>query len=267
MTASRSAITRVSTMKKLIRTLQVNFPGMLEFKFSLMRSVRAMLQRPFEYDFNAIRLFPDLDHALYLDIGANRGQSTDAILMAKDNVQIQIFEPNRLLFSKLKNMFSSDRRVDLYDFGIGDKEMSGLLYVPFFKKWMFDGLASFDREEAAGWLPENIYAFDDSNLTLQTSTCSIRRLDDLDLQPFFIKIDIQGFEYRALLGGVETLRKHTPILLIEAPSECIIEFLGNFGYRKYSFEKNKFVVDKTGELNTFFITSDKLALIGNQHVC
>ena len=132
---------------------------------------------------------------------------------------------------------------------------------------MFDGLASFDREEAAGWLPENIYAFEDNNLSLHTSICSIRRLDDLGLQPFFIKLDIQGFEYKALLGGVDTLRKHTPILLIEAPSERVIEFLCNFGYRTYSFENNKFVAGKTGGLNTFFITSDKLALIGRQHVC
>jgi FkbM family methyltransferase len=253
-------------MKKLLRTLQVNFPGLLDMKFSLMRSARAVLHKPFEYDFNAITLFPDVDNALYLDIGANRGQSTDAILMAKKNVRIRMFEPNRLLFHKLENMFSNDSRVTLDNFGIGDKEMSSPLYIPFFKKWMFDGLASFDRSEAEGWLRNNLFAFDESKLTLQETLCSIRRLDDLNLAPFFIKMDIQGYEYQALLGSEKTLRKHAPILLIEAPSKCIIEFLGAIGYGTYAFEGNKFVSDKTGKPNTFFITPQKMTMIGYQHV-
>ena len=254
------------TMKKLLRTLQVNFPAMLELKFLLMRSARTMLNKPFEYDFNAISLFPDIDDALYLDIGANRGQSTDAILMGKPNVRIQMFEPNRLLYEPLEDMFKGNSRITLNNFGIGDKEISSPLFVPYYKKWMFDGLASFDRSEAEGWLRDNLFNFDEGKQTLRETVCNIRRLDDLNLDPFFIKMDIQGFEYQALQGGKETLKCNTPILLIEAPTKRIIEFLASLGYSTYAYEDSKFVPNRTGKLNTFFMTPEKLNMIGNQHV-
>lgn len=253
------------TTKKIIRTLQVNFPSLLEFKFSFMRLLRILRQSPFEQDFNALKLFPDLDGALYLDVGANRGQSTDAILMAKKNAQIHMFEPNQYLYQKLQAMFCGDTRITVDNFGIGEREASEPLYVPFFKQWMFDGLASFDRSEAEGWLRNNLVAFDRSKLTFQENVCSIRSLDDLELQPFFIKMDIQGLEYQALLGGKDTLRRHTPILLIEAPTGNVIRFLASFGYDIFAYRNNRFVAGETGDLNTFFITPAKARMIGHRH--
>src|SRR4051794_36403797 len=86
--------------KKLLRTLQVHFPSLLDTKFRVMRFYRNALKAPFEYDFNALPLF-HADGAVFLDVGANRGQSTDAILMNLSNVRIHLFEPNELLFRKL----------------------------------------------------------------------------------------------------------------------------------------------------------------------
>jgi len=40
-------------------------------------------------------------------------------------------------------------------------------------------------------------------------------LDSLHLAPDFIKIDIEGMEYHALLGGEQTIRTHKPIIIIE----------------------------------------------------
>jgi hypothetical protein len=98
-------------MRKLLRTLQVQFPYLLDAKFKLMRLVRNGLNIPFEYDFNALSLFPEEDDALFLDVGANRGQSTDAILMKRKNVRIHQFEPNKLLFEKLKGLYGRNERI------------------------------------------------------------------------------------------------------------------------------------------------------------
>jgi hypothetical protein len=57
-------------MRKLLRTLQVQFPYLLDAKFKLMRLVRNG-RTPLE-DFNALSLFPEVDDALFLDVGANR---------------------------------------------------------------------------------------------------------------------------------------------------------------------------------------------------
>src|SRR5688572_8077418 len=109
-------------MRKLLRTLQIHVPAMLDAKFGLMRRYRNALKRPFEKDFNALCLFPDLDGALFLDVGANRGQSTDAILMTRRNPRIELFEPNEFLFGKLKDLYGHDRRVAIHNFGLGNED-------------------------------------------------------------------------------------------------------------------------------------------------
>lgn len=40
-------------------------------------------------------------------------------------------------------------------------------------------------------------------------------LDSLGLAPDFIKIDIEGYEFNALLGGVKTIQEHKPVIMLE----------------------------------------------------
>jgi len=72
---------------------------------------------------------------------------------------------------------------------------------------MFDGLASFDREAAAGWLPRFLPGFDAAKQEIRTVTCTVLPLDALALAPCFIKIDVQGLELRVLRGSMSN---HTP---------------------------------------------------------
>lgn len=247
--------------KKMIRTLQTNFPLFLDAKFSAMRFYRNKLKIAFETDFNALSLFPDADGALYLDVGANRGQSTDAILLKTKNCLIQQFEPNQALCEKLTRQFSDNNDIILNRFGLGDRSEEQILYVPFYKEWMFDGLASFDEMEVRNWLENHILFFNEKNLSLRQLKCQTKTLDELNLKPFFIKLDIQGFEYRALRGAEQTLISYQPILLVETPSEKLINFLKNLGYEFYAFFDGKFFPGATGGQNTFFMTEAKAALV------
>jgi FkbM family methyltransferase len=247
--------------KKLLRTAQVHFPFLLDTKFRAMRLVRGVLKRPFEYDFRALSLFPDSEGAVYLDVGANRGQSTDAILMARKNATIHQFEPNDLLVAKLRHAFGDDERIVIHEFGLGDETTEAVLAVPFYRKWMFDGLGSFNPEDAAGWLRDKIFFFRERHLTLHESRCQIRMLDELGLAPFFMKLDVQGYEYRALKGGDRTLRAHEPVLLIEAPDEGTIQYLAEIGYHHFAFEGGAFIRGRIGSPNTFFMTEQKASLV------
>ncbi|QBQ54393.1 FkbM family methyltransferase [Nitrosococcus wardiae] len=251
-------------VEKLLRTLQVNFPYLLEAKFTLMRLFRNGLSLPFEKDFYAISLFPDVDEWLFLDVGANRGQSTDAILMNRRNARLQLFEPNQLLCQKLRRLFSNDKRIIINNFGLGSESTEGVLYIPFYKKWMFDGLASFSEQNARNWLSNNrIYFYNESFLALKEVKCQIKRLDELELAPFFIKIDIQGYEYQALKGGEQTIQKYKPILLLESPDDRIVKYLKGFNYQFYAFKAGKFFPDTFGSPNTFFMTKEKAYLVKN----
>jgi FkbM family methyltransferase len=250
-----------ANLSKLLRTAQVEFPSLLETKFRAMRLVRNTLKVPFEYDFRALSLFPEVEGAVYLDVGANRGQSTDAILMARKNATIHQFEPNDVLVEKLRDTFGGDERIVIHDFGLGDETTQAALVVPYYKKWMFDGLGSFNPDDAASWLKDKVFFFSERALTLHESRCQIRTLDELGLAPFFMKVDVQGYEFRALKGGDQTLRAHEPVLLIESPDSGTVRYLNDLGYDPFAFEGGSFIRGRTGRPNTFFMTDQKASLV------
>lgn len=251
----------IRNLKKLLRTAQTCFPWLLDTKFKVMRFYRNTLGIPFENDFNALALFPEAQGALFLDVGANRGQSTDAILMKRKHIRIHLFEPNELLCERLKAAFGGNENIVVSGFGLGDENMEGILVVPVYKQWLFDGLGSFNEAEAADWLKGRIFFFKERFLTLRKSRSRIKRLDDLGLAPFFIKLDIQGYEYKALKGGQKTVTKHEPVLLIESPNDELVSYLAGLGFDFYAFDRGRFVPGIRGAPNTFFMTPKKAALV------
>jgi FkbM family methyltransferase len=50
----------------------------------------------------------------------------------------------------------------------------------------------------------------------QTGTTPVLKIDDFNF-PFcdLIQLDVEGYEYNALLGGIETIKKHNPLLCLE----------------------------------------------------
>jgi FkbM family methyltransferase len=248
-------------LKKLLRTAQTHFPWFLDAKFSAMRFYRNFLGIPFENDFNALALFPEVDGALFLDVGANRGQSTDAILMKRRHGKIHLFEPNEALCERLKGTFGNHRDIVVNGFGLGDETTEGILVVPIYRKWQFDGLGSFNEAEAGDWLKGRMYFFNERFLTLRKSRSRIKKLDDLSLAPFFIKLDVQGYEYKALKGGEKTITTHEPVLLIESPDDRLVAYLAGLGFHPYAFKRRKFIPGIRGAPNTFFMTSKKAALV------
>jgi len=247
-------------MKKLIRTSQIYFPYLQEAKYVLQKSFRNTLRVPFASAFNGLSLFPHADEALFLDVGANRGQSADAILMKTKRCRIHLIEPNPLLCESLKRLYGNNDRVVIHNCGLGDKTTEQDLYIPCYRNWMFDGLASFDEAHPIDWLKKGIYFHRERHLVLHKFKCSIRRLDELKLDPFFIKFDMLGGYIQSLKGGEETIKKYEPILLIGRPGERAANYLKSFGYQPYAFKKGKFM-PYINDTNLFFMTPDKSSLV------
>jgi FkbM family methyltransferase len=245
-----------------LRTVQTSFPGLVDAKFAVMRSYRNARKIPFDRDFEGIRFFPLTPGALFLDVGANRGQSTDAVLMLTNDTLVQLFEPNLELCRKLHQMFARNPRVVINRFGLADNNSTGILHVPFYKKWMFDGLASFDRGAATEWLQDRVFFYRDKHLAVKELVCELRRLDDLNLAPFFVKIDVQGYEIQVIRGGLATIKAHEPVLMVESPpSRDVIKVLEDCGYSFYTFRDDTFIRDRAESNNTFFMTERRAALV------
>jgi FkbM family methyltransferase len=246
-------------VKKLLRTLQSEFSFLKEAKESFYYVSRKALSLPHERDFKALRFIPEDLPGCYIDVGANRGQSIESIKAIKPRARVFAFEPGRLLADRLQARYQSRPDVTILPFGLAEeKEKERTLFVPVYKRWIYDAMASFDRDSAASWLsPTTLYWFSPDKLKLDESICVTRRLDDQELQPIFIKIDVQGYEYQVVKGGLSTILQYEPILLIEDFhwDDKLGQLLREAGFEQYLFDDNGFYrANPEWVLNAYLMT-------------
>jgi len=242
----------------VIRDLQSRFGAFLDVKYGVQRYVRTRRKKPFEYEFEIIK-YLNPDGRCAIDAGANQGQTIDAIRLYHEHTKIYSFEPGKQIFEKLKKKFISDKNLELYNLGLGKAEQSANLYVPYYRKFMYDGLSSFTEDRAANWLnADRVWRFNPKNLNVVRETCHISRLDKFKLAPFFLKIHVQGFEYDVLEGGTQTIQKHSPVLLL-ANHAGADAWLRRKGWRQFVFENgllNELKVNLDSVYNCIYLHPD-----------
>jgi len=240
-------------VSKIFRSVQIYFPFLQDYRFQVQRGLRHLLNRTHEQDFDLLTKLPKSDNNLFIDVGSNRGDSVHSILMRRPDARVIGFEPNPFLADKVRKLYRNDRRVQLHTCGLAHQTGTFTLHIPFYHNYMFDGLASFREESARGWLRNRIYGYDEKQLRIAKAVCEVRTLDDFNLKPYFIKIDVQGFEYEVLLGAKRTIDEARPVLLIETPGKPEVEFLSFYGYTPYVYTGSR-LVPGVGGLNVFFFS-------------
>lgn len=248
-------------INKTLSLINLHVLGSTKQKSHLKRLIRRMLRKPHERDFELLKYINDEKNDLYLDIGANYGQSIDSISLYKPNSNIISFEPNKNLVDWLKGLYSGKEKIEIKNFGLGSNPSSCDLFVPTYLGHAFEGLASVKEDQAKDiYFKDKIHGFQSELVTLEKIHCEIKTLDTLDLKPFFIKIDVERGELDVIRGGIETIQNHTPILLIEnvAKGDEIASLLTDLDYIPYRYDSNKLYAEEFGHPNTFFIPSNKL---------
>ncbi|MBK6266510.1 FkbM family methyltransferase [Marivirga sp. S37H4] len=243
-------------MREVFRSIQTLFPYLQDYRFAVKSWETMVRRKPVENDFKAIKFFKPGLNQVFVDIGANRGLTILSMLLNRGlENKIIGFEPNPLIFEKLsKNYFiKNNGRITVHNIGLGKTNEELTLFVPFYRKWMFDGLSSFNYDDAEGWLQTRLWKFRQKHLSIKRVVCKVKKLDGYHLNPYFIKIDVQGFEFNVLMGARETIKRHQPILLIESLTDKINNFLKQYDYSAYSFNSNG-LEPGTGDLNTYCMT-------------
>jgi FkbM family methyltransferase len=149
------------------------------------------------------------DDDVVYDIGANRGYYALSILTMHCKAQVFAFEPNPVIFKRLKKNIELNGwtdRAHLFSLAVGEKE--GNLK---FNITLSDSASSFDpkRAQLAGW------EIVSSKESLMKSLDSI--LQEFHLPPpKHIKIDTEGYEIPILLGANVILKEFHPKLYLEA---------------------------------------------------
>ena len=151
-----------------------------------------------------------------IDVGANRGQFALFALHRFPEASLTCFEPLPAAHSKLHAITGQDKRVSSHQCAVGAEAGSLSLNVT-----RSDDSSSLLKPTAL-----QLHTFRDTD-TVSSTQVDVVRLDDvIDLgrlvEPFLLKIDVQGFELEVLRGADQLLQKDGDVL-VEASFEEFYE--------------------------------------------
>ncbi len=249
---------------KSFRTAKTFAPSLTDAKFAGQRVLRRIANIPHEKDFYALGFLHNIidEDFLFVDVGANRGQSIDSVRIYSTICNIVSFEANTLLANNLQYVRKGDNKLKVYNYALSDTVGETILYIPQYRDYIFDGLASTCYEEAFGWLNSSkIFGFRPELLSIIEMKVPTTTFDTFNLQANFIKIDVQGTELSVLKGAEKTIKTCQPILLVELPTlEGEGQFLKDIGYLPYTYMNKKIAKGISNGGNSFFLSRKHLEL-------
>ena len=127
------------------------------------------------------------------DVGANIGDWASQILQLSTNIDLHCFEPSKETFNTLSKRLSSYPNVALNMTGLSREEHN----LEFYENDAPDVTSLYPRFEAKNETKISVNLISGDNYLLE------KQIETID----FLKIDIEGMVYDALLGFKESLRK------------------------------------------------------------
>ena len=174
------------------------------------------------------------DKDLFIDVGANIGLYSINAAVNNPNTNIIAFECNPKMHRMLKNNFDiNDLNIKCENYGISDKSGTTTLYISNsdMTSSLIDGFAYNQKTSV-----------DIKTISLD-EYFKINNLDD----DFVMKLDIEGCEELALKGGIKTLAKYKPDIVMEIVTnypENHFSYLSNLGYKFYSITDDGLNLDR-----------------------
>jgi FkbM family methyltransferase len=241
-------------MGSIFLYLSANYPGSWQTLRKFKELGLKVCGKPFDPDYNVIKLLPAEAGQQFIDVGANRGQSIQAFITMNTLCSIHSFEPNPQLYKKCKKTYAANKRVSLYNVALWKESGELRFYIPIYKGTIYDSLASISEDAPFNWLKHRMPKFDEKQYARDVIKVPVRILDEFELEPCLIKIDVEGSECGVLEGGRKCIEKYKPALMLESASGEAMNLLTKMGYGSFIFAKGKIKKSQVeGERNTFFL--------------
>ena len=217
------------------------------------------------HELNTIKKFSNKKKLLFLDCGCNYGfYSMYTASLSKYNNVISIEASKNTSKEFLKNLkLNNFKNITFYNKGISDLDNVNILFNESENDW----------ESSQTHNNFKVKKIDNIKSTTINFLTNSYRLEDYKT---IIKLDIEGNEMNAIQGGLEFIKKSSPIIIIEF-SKYIFEnknnidylknFLTNFDYSIYDTKKIKISLDdvlvKLNKLQKRYKTIGNFYLIKN----
>jgi FkbM family methyltransferase len=194
-----------------------------------------------------------------IDIGANVGNYSKAILDLAPNARIYAFEPSEVARFELLRRFENENRIQIFPFAVGAAERNQLLWsnVP------GSGLGSLIKRDLRHFGIDFSFTEEVRVLTLDSWNSGF------GIKPDIIKIDVEGFELD-VLKGARGVVKNTKVIQFEFGG-CNIDtktffrdfynFFTELNFKLYRISKNGLIEIKNySERDETFLVTNYLAV-------
>ena len=194
-----------------------------------------------ERDFCGLR-FIDFSgiNGVAIDVGFNDGLSSTSMQKFLSH-PIVAFEPLNVKINPITAYFI--RKVTICRFGLSDCAKTTNIWTPVYRGKAFMPYSSTTKELAIENLSRDL-GISSNLIQCQSNSIILRTLDSLNLDIVFLKIDTEGSEFEVLKGGVFSIAKKSPCILIEIASQkCFVKisaFLQTLNYKSFLFEGDQF---------------------------
>ena len=182
----------------------------------------------------------------FIDVGAHKGYYSYHFL--KEFKFVESFEPLVSLTNQLK--FVNNKNLTVRELALSKSNGESDFYIPKSGGSIDFGLSSLEvRSEVS------------EVIKVKTKTLDSFCFDDVDL----IKIDVEGHEKDVLSGGIETIKKCQPIMIIEIEQrhlkysiKKVFKYIYNLGYEGFYLDGKK-----RKKIQNFDYESDQLPYLDN----
>lgn len=190
-----------------------------------------------------------------IDGGANSGLHSLPMAEIVKNGRLYCFEPEPLTYrGLLANLKASGylNHSDIYNVAIGDVNLDGISFTTYEGKGANNHVAKTQKKHK------------DIGVNVEEIYVPMKKLDTLlpdENKLKFIKFDLEGYDFNALKGGVELIKRNRPVIVFEFSPLLFIsksnfvekkefyDFFNDMSYDVYDLNGTKFI-EKSVELGT-----------------
>lgn len=183
-------------------------------------------------------IFENIVNPSLIDVGANIGEYSKTFLkyIKSNDYKHYLFEPNIHLYEKLKLSFNE--KSNIYNYAVGDKNENVNFY---FKSDLNDN--------GQNSLIKHYYLDKKTEIKMITLDSFLKTHNISNIN--FIKIDVEGFDFKVLEGTSESLKKGIiDFIQIEYSQQWIevggsikkmLDFINKLDYSLYRIKSNKLI--------------------------